>query len=307
MTLIEKNAVVKRHFIFGGILLLSSLIYFETVLGLVRYALSSESYTHVIIIPFVSLFVVFTARKRIFCEISSAVGIGSIFLAVALAGFWVAHQPPPNQDVSLFLSANTLSLIAIWISAFLFTYGGRAARSAIFPLAFLLLMVPLPHSLLSHVIGLLQRGSAAIAFFGIKSLGIPVLRQGLFLTVPGVVIQVAEECSGIRSSMGLLITCLLASHYFLRTNWRKTVFVLLCLPLAIVKNGIRIATLTFLSLRVDPGFLHGNLHRDGGFVFFFMILAVMWPILLVLQKSESRHTATCPSSQETVERRYAQG
>ncbi|MGA9484184.1 MAG: archaeosortase/exosortase family protein, partial [Candidatus Acidiferrales bacterium] len=57
-------------------------------------------------------------------------------------------------------------------------------------------------------------------------------------------------------------------------------------PVAILKNGIRITTLTLLSIYVDPGFLTGNLHHEGGFVFFFLALAILFPALLFLQRSE---------------------
>jgi exosortase len=113
-----------------------------------------------------------------------------------------------------------------------------------------------------------------------------VLRDGFLLTVPGVTIEVAKECSGIRSSMALLITCLIAAHLFLRTTWKRALFALLALPLALVKNGIRIVTLTLLSVYVDPSFLTGNLHHKGGFVFFLLALAILAPVLLLLEKSE---------------------
>ena len=66
------------------------------------------------------------------------------------------------------------------------------------------------------------------------------------------------------------------------------IFVLLVFPLAIVKNGIRITTLTLLSVYVDPGFLTGRLHHEGGFVFFFLALAILAPVLIILQKSEGK-------------------
>src|SRR4029077_11331433 len=71
-----------------------------------------------------------------------------------------------------------------------------------------------------------------------------------------------------------------------RTRWKMILFVLLVVPLSIVKNGIRIATLTLLSLYVNPAFLAGSLHRDGGFVFFFLALAMMFPVLRLLEKTE---------------------
>jgi exosortase/archaeosortase family protein len=54
----------------------------------------------------------------------------------------------------------------------------------------------------------------------------------------------------------------------------------------IVKNGIRIVTLTMLATYVDPGFLYGNLHREGGVVFFMIGLLLMVPVFWILQAGE---------------------
>ena len=174
----------------------------------------------------------------------------------------------------------------IWLGAFLLCYGSRATRAAAFPLLFLLLVVPLPEAVLEKTIYLLQQGSTEIAYLLFKLVQVPVFRQGFVLSLPSVSIEVAKECSGIRSSMALFITCLLAVHLFLHTHWKMAFFVLLALPLAIIKNGIRITTLTLLAIYVDPSFLTGNLHHDGGVVFFLLTLAILAPVLLLLQKSE---------------------
>jgi exosortase/archaeosortase family protein len=104
--------------------------------------------------------------------------------------------------------------------------------------------------------------------------------------VPGVTIEVAKECSSIRSSIALFITCLLAAHLYLRTAWKKLVFVVLGLLLSVVKNGIRITTLTLLSVYVDPDFLSGRLHRQGGFVFFLVALLMLLPVFWWMEKSD---------------------
>jgi len=67
------------------------------------------------------------------------------------------------------------------------------------------------------------------------------------------------------------------------------------LPLLIIKNGIRIVTLSLLSIYVDPGFLTGSLHRDGGVVFFLLALVLLVPVLWLLQKSDQTgSTLRCP-------------
>jgi exosortase/archaeosortase family protein len=102
--------------------------------------------------------------------------------------------------------------------------------------------------------------------------------------------EVAKECSSIRSSMALLIICLLAARLYLRTWWKGLLFVLLSLPISVIKNGIRITTLTLLSVYVNPDFLRGDLHYKG-FLFFFLALLMLLPVFIALEKSD-RPTAS---------------
>src|SRR5205814_1690321 len=120
-----------------------------------------------------------------------------------------------------------------------------------------------------------------------KLLPLPVVREGVTFTLADLQIEVARECSGIRSSIALLITGLLASHLWLR-RWRsKAVVWLLIYPLAVFKNGLRIVTLCLLTLYVDEGFITGDLHTRGGSIFFGIALAILLPALLVLRKLET--------------------
>jgi exosortase/archaeosortase family protein len=101
--------------------------------------------------------------------------------------------------------------------------------------------------------------------------------------------------------MALFITCLIAAHLFLRTPWKQLLFVLLAVPVALIKNGVRIVTLTLLSIYVDPSFLTGSLHHKGGFVFFLLALAILAPVLLLLEKSERAHGPSIPIAQAKTE------
>src|SRR6266436_2635411 len=153
--------------------------------------------------------------------------------------------------------------------------------------SFLFLMVPLPKFLLEHVIHLLQTGSAWITGALFDLLGVPVLREGFVLHLARVNIEVAEECSGIRSSMALLILALLVTHFRLRSFWKKVLFLACGLFMMILKNGIRIVSLTLLAVHVDPSFLYGKLHHEGGIIFFLLSLLLLAPLLWLLQRGEA--------------------
>lgn len=267
----------------------SSLLLWEAIKGLFVYAMAHESCSHVVLIPFISLALVYVERKKIFLAAQSSPVAGWTALVSGVVLYWTAGRNDSIQDGNGYVVAAAFSIVLVWVGSFLLCYGNQAARAAVFPLLFLLLMIPLPDSVLNRTIYLLQQGSTEIAYLLFKFLKVPVFREGFLLYLPKVTIEVATECSGIRSSMALLITCLLAAHLFLRTYWKMAFFVALVFPLAILKNGIRIATLALLSIYVNPRFLYGSLHRDGGIVFFMLDLAILGPVLLLLQRAEVRN------------------
>jgi len=134
---------------------------------------------------------------------------------------------------------------------------------------------------------LLQSGSAELSDALFKLAGVPFFRTDFLFALPGVTIEIAKECSGIRSSLALLITSLLAGYVCLQSAWTRMILILVTFPLLIVKNGIRIVTLSTLAIYADPSFLTGKLHSQGGFVFFLLALAILAPVLWLLQRAEA--------------------
>jgi exosortase len=278
----------KRHLIFLGSVVACALVWSKPIAHLTAYSLHHESCSHILLIPFISAYLLYTERKRIFASICSSWIVASPLILVGAFCYWRSATLSPTDNGSASLSLAALSLLLVCTGCFVACYGLAASRAAAFPLLFLILMVPLPDPVLNRTIHLLQQGSAELSFLLFKAVGVPVFRQGFVFTLPGVQIEVAQQCSGIRSSIALVITCLLAGHLFLRTGWRTAILVLVSLPVAIVKNAIRIVTLSLLSIYVNPSFLYGRLHRDGGFVFFLLALALLFPLFRALEKSEHR-------------------
>jgi exosortase len=286
----------KRHVSFLAIILVSSLAFYKTLNALVLYSLHNDSSSHIVLIPVIAFCLLYVERQNTFSITGTSVGSG---IGLALSGiilYWLANQGPFPRGGNWPLSLETLSVILVWAGGFLLCYGFVAFRARAFPLLFLLLMIPLPDPVLDRIIHALQQGSTETAYLIFRAVGMPVLRREFVLSVPGVTIEVAKECSSIRSSMALFITCLLAAHLYLRTGWKMFLFVLLSLPVSVIKNGVRIATLTLLSIYVDPSFLVGRLHREGGFVFFFIALLILCPVFLWLEKSDKRGEPVIPQS-----------
>jgi len=175
----------------------------------------------------------------------------------------------------------------LW-GAFIFTYGTKAFLSALFPMLFLVFMIPFPYEMMEKIITFLQKGSTEFANFLLWLSHVPYYREGFVFHTASIDVEVAPECSGIRSGLALLITALLAGYLFLNSWWRRAILVLCVIPMTMLKNGIRITTLTLLSTYVDPRILQSPLHREGGIPFFILALLLMAPILYFLRRREEK-------------------
>jgi exosortase len=267
------------------------LLLLDPVRTFVSYALSNDNASHLLLIPVISAWILFLERARIFKILSSDLRAGFLFLifgaAFALAAFSLGFAWTSLNRLSVYIFA----LVLLWMAGFAFFFGRTAFSQARFPLAFLLLAIPIPDFLLDKAIYLLQKGSAEIAAILFDWSGVPVLREGFVFHLAHVNIEVARECSGIRSSLALLILAILVAYFYLKTFWKQVLLVVAGLLVMILKNGVRIVTLTLLASYVDPGFLYGRLHHEGGVFFFLLGLLMLAPLLWFLERSEAKEAA----------------
>jgi exosortase len=290
----ESARFPNRWLLFGLWVLLSLLLFAKPVYQLVQLASHDETASHILLIPFISAWLMYTERKILSPRVPLALRPAMLFLAPSLATAMVTLNCPACAPRTR-LSGYILALLLLVVAGFIFAFGSAAAKSSAFALALLLFAVPIPDVLLSKTIYALQAGSADIAELFFNLSGAPVLRQGFFFRLPVMSIEVAQECSGIRSSLALLILALLVAHFSFRPFWKKLAFVVAGLCMMLVKNGIRIATLTLLANYVNPSFLTGSLHHQGGIAFFLIGLALLVPVYWGLRKGEA------PASIATVQ------
>ncbi len=281
----------RRAFLYVGWIFATCLFLLNPLKAFLSYALSNENASHLVLIPLISAWILFLERERIFKTLGSDVVVASVFLAAGLVLALVARSIGPRWSALNQLSVYILALVLFWTAGFAFFFGRKTLRRARFPLVFLLLTIPIPDFILDRVIYLLQKGSAEIAAVLFDWSGVPVLRDGFVFHLARVSIEVARECSGIRSSLALLILAILVAHFYLDTFWKQLVLVIAGLFVMILKNGVRIVTLTLLATYVDPGFLYGRLHHEGGFVFFLLGLLLLAPLVWLLERSERKAPA----------------
>jgi exosortase len=275
----------------------SLVLWWHTLLSTLMLALRQDAYTHILLILPISFTLVFSEwrSRKAQPEPDFRSGLALLVLAL-LIGFIGAiwWRGSLTADVQLFLGM--LAVVTWWIGSFVCCFGTRTTRMFIFPLCFLLLLVPLPEFALNHVVGFLQQGSAHAAslFFAIAR--IPVAQEGVVLSIPGLTVEVAKECSSIRSSLMLLVTTMVLAQLFLRSNWGKILVSVAAIPLSVAKNGLRIFTLSMLGVYVDPSYLHGRLHHSGGILFFVLSLGGLFALLAAVRWAERKTTSQSPSS-----------
>jgi exosortase len=266
-------------------------------------SLRNDQYTYLLLILPVSAALIFQEWRplRAIVTLNALPGFICLGIAASIASSTLGWPLPFPSDVQL--SISMLALVLWWIGAFLLCFGSRASRLVIFPLCFLLGLVPLPQLAVSTVVALLQQGSAWAAHALFAVCGVPVAQDGVLLTIPGLTLQVAQECSSIRSSSMLLVTTVVLAQLLLRSPWRKALVIGLAVPLSIAKNGLRIFTIAMLGTRVDRSYLTGRLHREGGVVFFAMVLFLTFVMLWILRRGEglSRESTLRPREAQVTE------
>ncbi len=285
------KTIRQRIFLFGLWILACVAIFWLPATGLLRYSMGNDNASHIVLIPVIVAWLIYLEQKRIFQTTNFDYVPGAVLTAVGIFAALFTMRAGAGWSPTDRLTGYTLALVTTLIAGFTMIFGRRAAGNGRFSLLFLFLMVPLPDAMLDYFIYWLQKGSADIAEMIFDLAGVPALRDGFVFHLAQLSIEVAKECSGIRSSIALLILALLVGHLFLRTFWKQGLFVVLGLVIMIVKNGIRIATLTILAQYVDSSFLFGRLHREGGIVFFVIGLLLMLPVFWLLQKGETAATA----------------
>ncbi len=251
-----------------------------------RLAWADDAYTHIVLIlPLAVALIYFDSKTfRIVPQPNFRLGIGLLVMALVIGSYakWGMAATPGLVG----LSVGMFALVIWWIASVLLCFGTTSSRSILFPLCLLFLIIPIPEFALNRIVEFLQQQSALAARIMFRLIGVPATQDGIMVSIPGLDIEVAHECSSIRSSLMLVVTTIVLAHLFLRSWWRKTLLIATAIPMSVAKNGLRILTIAELGTRVDPGFLNGKLHHHGGILFFglavFAIAAVLW----VLRRSE---------------------
>ena len=259
------------------------------LVSLVRFALHSDLYSHILLIPLVSLYLAWLRKDELPSADPPNRKLAVLPLAAGLLtilGYAFAARSSLKLAAADSLAWTTLSFVLLFIGACFLSLGRQTLSALAFPLGFLTFLAPFPGFVKDAIESFLQYRSADAAELLFGLVGTPLLRRGVTFQLPGFSLAVAPECSGIRSSLVLFITSLVAGQLFLRSPWKRVLFTLVVIPLGIFRNALRIVTIGELCVHVDPGFIDSPIHHRGGPVFFAISMVPFLLLLLYLRKTD---------------------
>lgn len=266
---------------------------------LVRYALKSNLYSHIVLMPFLTGFLIWNDRARLpaqFIRDPSAALLPAGLGVIIIGGYALARA----MGVTLSVEDRFAALISAYVLLLVGATGGLLGRELLravaFPASLLVFFFPMPTAVVEGVETFLQYGSAEVSYWMFVATGTTIFRQGLIFELPGITLQVAPECSGIHSSLALFITSLVAGHFFLRSRVNRTVLAVAVIPLALVRNGFRILTIGLLCVHISPDMIHSYIHRQGGPIFFGLSLIPFGLLLLYLRLREKKKAPAGPAA-----------
>jgi exosortase len=230
---------------------------------------TDPNFSHGFFVPIFALYVVWQKRDSL-KEVQRAPS--SWGLAVLLGSLCTLILGVLGAE--LFLSR--VSLITLLVGMVLFLQGWRMLGALMFPLAVLLLMVPIPSIILNQITFPLQILASKLSAWTLPLLGVPVLREGNVINLPAMPLEVADACSGIRSLLSL--TCLAVMYgYLLEKRIGIRIFLALAsIPIAVAANGLRIVGTGLLVQYWDPEKAEGFFHAFSGWLIFVVSLLMLF-------------------------------
>jgi exosortase len=253
------------------VLVLVAWLYSPIIARLVRQWWSDPNFSHGFFVPVFSAFILWQNRARLW-EIQrkpSTWGLPIIFVSLLMlvVGIFGAE---------LFLSR--VSLVLLMAGIVIFFLGWTMFRAVLFPLSFLVLMVPIPAIVFSQITLPLQILASKLAAWSLPVFGVPVLREGNIINLPAMPLEVAQACSGIRSLMSLTTLAIMYGYLMEQRTWVRVALAVASVPIAVAANGLRIVGTGLIVQYWDPDKAEGFFHLFSGWLVFVVSLLMLFAL-----------------------------
>ena len=243
---------------------LLTVAYWPTFRWLVNSWLSNDHYSHGFLVPLVSGFFVWTKREYLQKKEPSLIGIFFLVAGVSLyiLGFlW---------GIRIF---GSFSLILILMAMVLLMFGIQTALAMVFPLAFLIAMIPFPF--VQDITYYLQKISVASSVWLLSAIGLPVTSSGPDIFLGNITFFIGPPCSGTNTLIALLALAAVYAYILKGRLYKRLCLFIIALPVAIVANILRVTTIILVAHYVNIHTATGWYHTLANTLFFIMAFLVL--------------------------------
>jgi exosortase A len=266
-----------KHFFYVFLIAAFLLAYYPVIRQLVEAWYRSEDHSHGFMIVPVSLYIVWQKRQKIAALACSPGRGGSFLVAISILIYIFAYL---SRISTLSSFALILTIWAIVWSLF----GSALFKTVLFPLLLLILMIPVPAQFYSLATIPLQLFVSKVSAIFAGWLGIPILREGNVLHLPGHTLAVVQACSGLRSLMALMTLCAIFGYMTLNSNIFRAIMIVASVPAAILVNAMRVITMILVFYYFNFDLSRGSIHTVFGVGVFILALLIVVLIRSVLSK-----------------------
>ena len=259
----------------GSLVVAAALLYGNVIAKLVYDWGHDDNYSHGFLIVPIALYFAWERRHRL---VAAAPAPSSLGLVVILGS--VAMLIAGILGAELFLSR--VSLIGVLLGTVLFVWGTGHLRILALPIAFLLLMIPIPAIIFNQIAFPLQLWASRFGELALSTVGVPVLREGNVMVLANISLEVAEACSGIRSLVSLLTLGIVYGYFADQRTGTRTLIALMTIPIAIVTNGLRVAGTGILAHFYGAAAATGFFHEFSGWLVFVVAFALLFVFVRLL-------------------------
>ncbi len=246
-------------------LMIGLIVYFETYRSMVELWLRSDTFMHGFVILPLSVYLVWRKWPQL-KSIPPHSFFPGIFLILLISSGWFV------ADTLAIQVGKHFAVTAIIPAAVLTVMGVSFARAIAFPLGYLIFAVPFGEFWIPELMEI----TADLAIVLLKLTGIPVLRDGLFISIPGGNFVVAEACSGIRYLLATLALGTLFAHLNYHKTSKKLIFVAFSIALPIVANGVRAYGIIAIAHYSNMKHAVGIDHIIYGWIFFGVVISLLF-------------------------------
>ena len=287
-------------------LALAAIMYQSTM----TYLLSKwaqDDFTYSYFIPLVVGYLIWEKRAELVNEPARRTWVGLLPALLGILFYWMGELG--GEFTIMFISLWLLAVGALWS-----IFGWRKLRVIGFPVFLILVMVPPPALLYGSLTLRLKLISSQIGVLMLQVCGLSAYREGNVIDIGFTKLQVVDACSGLRYFFPLIVLGILLAYFFRGALWKKIVIVVSTIPISIVTNSMRIASVGILYQFMGPAAAEGFFHDFSGWFIFMISLGILLLEMVLLKQfmpervgtiHRDRHSAAASPSHPPLQKSYS--